>query len=331
MRVVNNDSFLQGFRSIWSYEQIKYSKANLPYKCLAILLIYLFLTLIPWIWRHYLWFLFDIFPKTLVMCLSLFLLHVIFHSSANFIYFYLYKAKIPFFEQFRINHDKLWPWEKNPENWIKVYKKTMKMLFVQQYILFPLTTVPFVFSNFCKARIDLESFPTKTEIIGQLIILMLCDDFYNYWIHRLFHFKFFYTWIHKQHHEYIIPISISAEYAHPIEVIFLNLAAPMIGVVILGDKMHFMTLVIWTMIKSVEPVIVHAGYDFPWDFTKILPFSAPASFHDYHHTHNIGNFSSFFTFWDIMLSSGIFFVDYLEKRDEKKRKVKGKQERRELS
>ena len=151
---------------------------------------------------------------------------------------------------------------------------------------------------------------------------MLCDDFYNYWVHRLFHYKYFYKWIHKKHHEYVIPISISAEYAHPIEVVFLNLAAPMIGVLILGDKMHFMTLILWTMLKSVEPAIVHSGYEFPWDFTKILPFSSPAVFHDYHHTHNLGNFSSFFTFWDIMLSSGIFFVDYLEKKEEKKMKLK---------
>ena len=323
MRVVNNDSFLKGFKSMWRYEQLKYSKENLPYKFLAIILIYVLLTIIPYIFQNYVWILFSILPKQVMICLSLFFLHIVFHSSANFIYFYLYKAKIPFFEQFRINQDKFWPWEKNPESWAKIYKKTMKMLFVQQYILFPLTTVPFVFLH-CKTRVDLETFPTKWEMIGQLILLMLCDDFYNYWVHRLFHYKWLYTLIHKKHHEYIIPISISAEYAHPIEVVFLNLAAPMIGVLILGDKLHFMTLVLWTMIKSVEPVIVHAGYDFPWDFTKILPFSSPAAFHDYHHTHNIGNFSSFFTFWDIMLSSGIFFVDYLDQREMKKKNVKEK-------
>lgn len=320
MRVVNNDSFSKGWEYMLRYEKLKYSKKNIPYKILSLIIIYILLTLIPLFWKNYLWSFLEILPKQIVISLSLFFIHIIFHSLTNFVFFFFYKHKIPFFEQFRVN-DKPWPWEKNEESWLLVYKKTLKMLFFQQYILFPLSIFPFIYFV-CKIRVNLESFPLMSEMVFQIIFLMICDDFYNYWVHRLFHYKFLYKWIHKQHHEYVIPISISAEYAHPIEVIFLNLSAPMLGVLLLGSRMHFMTLIIWTMIKSVEPVIVHSGYDFPWDITKILPFSAPAAFHDFHHTHNIGNFSSFFTFWDIMLSSGIFYVDYLEKRVEKIGKVK---------
>lgn len=315
MRVENNDSFIKGWDYLLRYEKIKYSKKNIPYKILALFLIYIFLTIVPYFWKTIIWPIFNILPKNVIISFSLFFCHTIFHSLANFLFFVLYKYKIPFFEQFRVN-DKPWPWEKNGENWLIVYQKTMKMLFIQQYILFPITTFPFIFV-FCKCRTSLETFPSISDMIVQIIFLMICDDFYNFWVHRLFHYKYFYQKIHKKHHEYVIPVSISAEYAHPIEVIFLNLTAPIIGVILLGDKLHFMTLIIWVMIKSVEPVIVHSGYDFPFDFTKILPFSTPAAFHDFHHTHNIGNFSSFFSFWDIMLGSGGCFVDYLEKREEK--------------
>ena len=155
----------------------------------------------------------------------------------------------------------------------------------------------------------MQSYPGFYEIMRHTIFLMFVDDFYNYWVHRMFHsVSFLYSKVHKRHHEYIIPISISAEYAHPIEYIFLNVSAPFLGVYLLGGRCHLVTVILFLILKSLEPIEVHSGYEFPWSPFKFIPFSTPAGWHDYHHTHNVGNFSSFFTFWDILLGSDLSFI-----------------------
>jgi len=47
----------------------------------------------------------------------------------------------------------------------------------------------------------------------------------------------------------------------------------------------------------------HSGYDFPWSFFRILPFGAGASFHDFHHSHNVGNYGSFLRIWDSLFNT----------------------------
>ena len=38
--------------------------------------------------------------------------------------------------------------------------------------------------------------------------------------------------------------------------------------------------------------VTDSGFEFPWSPFRLLPFSASATYHDYHHSHNRGNFSS---------------------------------------
>jgi sterol desaturase/sphingolipid hydroxylase (fatty acid hydroxylase superfamily) len=52
---------------------------------------------------------------------------------------------------------------------------------------------------------------------------MIVEDFFFYWGHRILHLKSLYPYIHKLHHEYNYPISISAENAHWVEFIIANL------------------------------------------------------------------------------------------------------------
>ncbi|XP_039300047.1 uncharacterized protein LOC111056788 [Nilaparvata lugens] len=52
------------------------------------------------------------------------------------------------------------------------------------------------------------------------------------------HSRLFYKHIHKQHHEWMAPISVTAIYCHPIEHTFSNLLPPFLGVSSSIDKRH---------------------------------------------------------------------------------------------
>ena len=41
---------------------------------------------------------------------------------------------------------------------------------------------------------------------------------------------------------------------------------------------------------------------------------APASYHNYHHSHNKGNYATFFCIWDTIFGTNQSYYEYLEKR-----------------
>lgn len=43
-----------------------------------------------------------------------------------------------------------------------------------------------------------------------------------------------------------------------------------------------------------------------------MPFSGSALFHGYHHTTNIGNYSSFFTVWDTVFGTNKHYEKFLK-------------------
>jgi sterol desaturase/sphingolipid hydroxylase (fatty acid hydroxylase superfamily) len=92
--------------------------------------------------------------------------------------------------------------------------------------------------------------------------------------------------------------------------------------------------------------VVQCGYEFPWSPYRLLPFSGSSTAHDYHHSvsrplrtcclvcssqhtclltllapfhcvavqHNVGNFASFFTWWDRAMGTDQAFVRYERKQ-----------------
>ncbi|KAI5428979.1 Methylsterol monooxygenase 1-2, variant 2, partial [Lathyrus oleraceus] len=52
---------------------------------------------------------------------------------------------------------------------------------------------------------------------------------------------------------------------------------------------------------KLEAIETHSGYEFPWSFTKYIPFYGGPTYHDYHHSvggTSQGNFASVFTYCD---------------------------------
>jgi len=69
------------------------------------------------------------------------------------------------------------------------------------------------------------------------------------------------------------------------------------------------------LIRLGEAIDGHSGYEFSWSPYRLLPLSTSAAYHDFHHTHNVGNYSSFFSIWDTVFNSNKAFYEFYAKKD----------------
>jgi sterol desaturase/sphingolipid hydroxylase (fatty acid hydroxylase superfamily) len=141
----------------------------------------------------------------------------------------------------------------------------------------------------------LDSIPTMFLLF---VFAHETNEWLFYWCHRLLHTKWMYARIHKQHHEYIGSMGIAAEYAHPVEYILGNILPTLFGFILVG-KFHPLTLLVWLYLRLQQTYENHSGYSFYNTIFETLKLShgSWASHHDYHHSHNTGNFGSELCDW----------------------------------
>lgn len=72
------------------------------------------------------------------------------------------------------------------------------------------------------------------------------------------------------------------------------------------------------MLKVFDTTEQHLGYDFPINPLRILPYSVSNKFHDFHHTHNVGNFGGWSYYLDSFLWTDKAFKMYTEKKQKEK-------------
>lgn len=227
-----------------------------------------------------------------------FIVHSLAYWPIHIIYSILYKLNIPFIESCRLNNEP-WPWE-SPD-FIDRLKHVLKITLINQLIMIP--TILMIFS--IQAKYDNSvRLPSMTEMFLQLMFFLLCEDLVSFWTHKMFHWGILYKTIHKIHHNLNITFSMAAEYAHPIEFIVGNSIPVGVGPLIFGKaNVHYITWYIWVAFRIINSAEAHSGYDFPWAPFRMIPFSSNAHFHDYHHSKNVGNFSTFFMFWDTIMGT----------------------------
>ena len=140
-------------------------------------------------------------------------------------------------------------------------------------------------------HMGVDTFPSWLTSMWQITLFMVIDDTMFYWGHRLLHHKRIYKHIHKLHHSFYQPVGVASLYSHPIEVILTNTIPFMTGPILVGA--HMSTTWMWLILRICETVDGHCGYDFSWSPYRLLPFSGDSAHHDFHHSHNKGNFGSF--------------------------------------
>ncbi|CAD8140859.1 unnamed protein product [Paramecium octaurelia] len=247
--------------------------------------------------------------------------HLLGFSLGNLGMYFIYKAKSPFFERYRTRQNP-WPWDENPEQWRKKRREVWKSTSINMCLGVLMCILDTLLSPLI--RNDIDSFPTIFEMIWQIVFSMLIEDTCFYWTHRTLHSPKLYSIIHKKHHEFYTSVSYAAIYTHPIEYMFGNVIPVFIGQKILGNKMHIATLQLWLLFRIGETIDGHSGYEFSWSPYRLLPFSSSAESHNYHHSHNVGNYGSFFVFWDTIMGSNKSYNSFIAEKYGKIKKIKSK-------
>jgi Delta7-sterol 5-desaturase len=138
--------------------------------------------------------------------------------------------------------------------------------------------------------------------ISYILVLML-QDTYFYFTHRLFHHPSLFLWVHQGHHRSRYPTPWTSFAFDPLEAIVASLF--LVGIVFM-IPLHFITLIAVMTTMTIWAVLNHLGIDrlpssFPHHWFGRW-FIGPAH-HSVHHLKYTLHFGLYFTFWDKLLGT----------------------------
>ena len=196
---------------------------------------------------------------------------------------------------------------------------------INHFVTSPITAaLLFTVVKWCGMPPPTEPLPPVANLALLFVAAHTFNDFGFYWTHRLLHHRLFYGTFHKQHHAFKGTIGAAAEFAHPLEAVLSN-QIPTVGM-LLAIGAHPLVQGVWLVLRLTQTYEVHSGYDFSESLVGKLGLTAnESSFHDHHHTYNVGNFGAEHTDWlfgtmDHYLRDG-GRAGYMEKRKGESKKA----------
>eukprot|EP00294_Goniomonas_avonlea_P014194 CAMPEP_0114540708 /NCGR_PEP_ID=MMETSP0114-20121206/919_1 /TAXON_ID=31324 /ORGANISM="Goniomonas sp, Strain m" /LENGTH=163 /DNA_ID=CAMNT_0001724903 /DNA_START=362 /DNA_END=853 /DNA_ORIENTATION=+ len=162
----------------------------------------------------------------------------------------------------------------------------------------------------------MKDMPTLPVTLWHLFVCLVIEDFMHYVLHRALHHPKLYKLIHKDHHLHTYPFGLTAVYASPQEVSILSMAT-FAGPLLLQP--HLSTIYLWIILRELDAVESHSGYDFPWHPSNFsFGMWGAVKFHDYHHESQLKNFASRFTVWDKLFGT---YGERPENKDQGRKRV----------
>lgn len=149
--------------------------------------------------------------------------------------------------------------------------QAMAFICLNQLINFTMSWLSFVNGNMLKITWTRE-LPSFMCVMMDLLVFFWTHEILVYYSHRVMHHKLIYKYVHKMHHEFNAPVSVTAMYTHPIENFFSSTADI---AAFSFTKSHIMTCLLWMTITALTGLVDHSGLD--------LPLMPDSKWHDYHH------------------------------------------------
>jgi sterol desaturase/sphingolipid hydroxylase (fatty acid hydroxylase superfamily) len=159
-----------------------------------------------------------------------------------------------------------------------------------------------------------ERLPTFIDFCSQIVILFLISELTFYFDHTLMHTRYLYKYVHKWHHEYNQPLAPIAHYLHPVEAALECARFAVVAFILFGSRIHFISGLFELLQINIVSLQSHSGYAFPWEFWGNFPGTTGADSHDFHHSHNIGNYASSFAFLDYLFGTDKAYKEYLKEK-----------------
>lgn len=132
-------------------------------------------------------------------------------------------------------------------------------------------------------------------LILSVPIVLVLQDTYIYWAHRMLHWKPLYRWVHSWHHRFHNPTPLSAFAFHPIEGVVQNAYIPLI---ILFVPVHEVVMAGFSAFVFFITVYGHSGYELRAGKVGVWQIFNTSLHHNQHHTAFIYNYGIFLNFWD---------------------------------
>mmetsp|Transcript_8203 Transcript_8203/g.17962 ORF Transcript_8203/g.17962 Transcript_8203/m.17962 type:complete len:318 (+) Transcript_8203:41-994(+) len=228
----------------------------------------------------------------------------------------VYYLRSPFLDQYKISREE-WPWFSDSDAVHADFRRISMRAFVQDMTAFclflPLLALARAF--FFPSRnmsFSLDDWPNYWELAMDNLRLALLHEFLFYWTHRMMHsFPGLYKY-HKVHHEFKQNNVLSAQYFHPVD-FFLSIGIPAVITTAIV-KPHACTQIhfgLWLLSANFDD---HLGYAFPWTPFRWFPFSAGTDAHEFHHSVNMGCYSSKLSLWDWIFGTDKIYNNWHKKR-----------------
>ena len=141
--------------------------------------------------------------------------------------------------------------------------------------------------------------------------LIIFNDPWFYWWHRLLHHPRIYKYVHGVHHHSVDVNPFSSYSFHALEGFILGAWIRPMALVL---PMYLPMLGVLQVVGLANNVISHLGYELlPRWFIRVPPFGwlSSATYHSLHHTRLTGNYGLVFRFWDRLMKTEV--ADYEER------------------
>ena len=243
----------------------------------------------------------------LLLIITVSFLHILSFSLGIFAFFF---QKITYFQKFQTLKDKQVPLTKQ----LKLYSKSALLRLIFRL---PFYMIIYYYFQYFTIPLSYKTFEISISYIWKILLSLIIEDTFLYWIHRFLHISLIFSNFHKQTH-FSKNICIIGENSHPFEIILIGLG-DFIPIFIFSD--HFIFLWIWLLIIETQKMEINCGYDIPYSLFNLLPGYIGGKYHDFHYKNN-SNYSSIFLWWDAICGTNENYYDYLERlKQEKEDKI----------